>query len=238
MVRLYKTNYCFTTKEGKKHLILKLNVFLYNKRMKKRNSKSILITFLIIGLYSLFSGLSPTTVKITLTSTGQQALIHRRSMIPPFKNIDIVIPDLKQAGISSSSTSKGQTTYRVELEDFKGNRFPVTSYYSSGYEPKAIMKDAINNSIRNRTEYKNTFYNTVSIFFGFIFIFIPVIAFIANKKSKNNTNSKSKSHTTYKTAEKILEEFQIAKDSSISAQQPQPEAETEKYKNINDSIIK
>ena len=188
---------------------------------KRQTPKPVLFLFLLIGLYAFFIGVSPVKVEINSTSAGSQAQIHRKSMIPPFKDINIMIPSLKQAIITSSRTSKGGTTYRVELEDFKGYRYPVTAFYSSGYNSKAILQDRINDSIRNRSEYKNTFRQPFFIFFGLVFMFVSVIILKVANKTNKNTQQKTPVRTPYKT--------HIPQ---------QPESEEEKYKNINDSIIK
>ena len=191
--------------------------------MKKQNPKPFLFLFFIIGLYAFLIGVFPISVEINSTSSGSQAQIHRKSMIPPFKDINIMIPNLKQAVITTSRSSKGGTTYRVELEDFKGYRYPITSYYSSGYRSKARLQDTINNSIRNRAEYKNTFRQPFFMFFGLFFIFVSLLVLKAKNKINKTTQQKTpvRVQTPYKT--------HIPQ---------QTESEEEKYKNINDSIIR
>lgn len=191
--------------------------------MKKQNPKPFLFLFFIIGLYAFLIGVFPISVEINSTSSGSQAQIHRKSMIPPFKDINIMIPNLKQAVITTSRTSKGGTTYRVELEDFKGYRYPITSYYSSGYRSKARLQDTINNSIRNRAEYKNTFRQPFFMLFGLFFIFVSLLVLKAKNKINKTTQQKTpvRVQTPYKT--------HIPQ---------QPESEEEKYNKINNSIIK
>ena len=184
--------------------------------MKKQTPIPVLLLFSLMGLYSFLLGLSPVKVEINSTGTESQAQIHRKSMIPPFKTIDIMVSNVKQAIITSSRSSKGAINYRIELEDFKGYRYPITAYYSSGYKSKANLQDRINDSIRNRTEYKNTFRQPFFIFFGLFFIFISVITFKVEKKINKKTSP-----------------YQ-----NIPQQTQQPDFEEEKYKNINDSIIK
>ncbi len=191
--------------------------FLYNVIMqKKQPPKFFLLIFILIGLYFLLIGFSPVRVEIIPTKKGMEAQIRRIST-------NIVISNLKQAVITTSRSSKGGTTYRVELEDFKGYRYPITFFYSSGYESKARLQDTINNSIRNRTEYKNTFRQPFFILFGLIFIFVSVITFKAKKKTTNTMQQKTpiRVQTPYK---KHIPQ--------------QPESEEEKYNKINNSIIK
>jgi len=189
--------------------------------MKKQTPKPVLFLFLLIGLYAFFIGAIPVKVEISPASMGSQAQIHRISAIPPFKTIDIMIPYVKQAIITSSRTSKGGTTYRVELEDFKGYRYPVTLFYSSGYGHKARLQDTINNSIRNRTEYKNTFRQPFFMLFGLFFILVSLVTL--------NTTQKTNKTTQQKTPVRIPSQPRIPQ---------QTESEEEKYNKINNSIIK
>lgn len=201
--------------------------------MKKQNPKPFLFLFFIIGLYFFFIGIFPISVEINSTSSGSQAQIQRKSMIPPFKNIDISIPNLKQAVITTSRSSKGGTTYRVELEDFKGYRHPITSYYSSGYESKVRLQDRINDAIRNKYQYKYKIQQTFFIIFGFIFMFVPLLAFIASKKTNTNSYQQSRPNQYRRPIDRSR-----SQEFPIPHQTQYPESEEEKYKNINDSIIK
>ena len=191
--------------------------------MNKQTPISVVLLFFLIGLHAFFIGVVPIKVEINSTNAGSQAQIHRKSMIPPFKDINIMIPNLKQAVITTSRSSKGGTTYRVELEDFKGYRYPITSYYSSGYRSKARLQDTINNSIRNRAEYKNTFRQPFFMLFGLFFIFVSLLVLKAKNKINKTTQQTTpvRVQTPYKT--------HIPQ---------QPESEHDKYKRINDLIIK
>lgn len=204
---------------------------------KKQPPKLFLLIFILIGLYFFLVGFFPVKVEINPTSVGTQAQIHRKSMIPPFKTIDIFIPNVKQAVITTSRTSKGGTTYRVELEDFKGYRFPITTYFSSGYNSKANLQDRINVSITNRTDFRHTFPQPFFTLFGSIFIIIPLIMLIAVKKTQNNTYQQSRPRQ-YQDPKETPEEFKRPQGFPISQQTQHAESEEEKYKNINDSIIK
>ena len=204
---------------------------------KKQPPKLFLLIFILIGLYFFLVGFFPVKIEINPTSAGTQAQIHRKSMIPPFKTIDIFIPNVKQAVITTSRTSKGGTTYRVELEDFKGYRFPITTYFSSGYNSKANLQDRINVSISNRTDFRHTFTQPFFTLFGSIFIIIPLIMLIAVKKTQNNTYQQSRPRQ-YQVPKETPEEFKRPQGFPIPQQPQHTESEEEKYKNINDSIIK
>ena len=183
--------------------------------------------FILMGLYLLLLGLFPINMEITPFSDRTEVQIHKKSAIPPFKNLDIVIPNVKQAVIGSSRSSKGGTTYRVELESYDGNRIPITSYYSSGYASKETLQKTINNAINNKTKYKSVIRQFSFLIFGFIFTMIPsvmLMGFISasKKTTKQNAQAQHQKGT----------QFYQATD-SVSTH-----TEDDKYKNINDSIIK
>ena len=175
--------------------------------------------FVLLGLYLLLTGLFPINIEINPSYDKTEVKIHKKSAVPPFKNIDIVIPNVKQAVIGSSRSSKGGTTYRVEFETFDGKRIPVTSYYSSGYVPKEILQKTINKVIQDRTEYKHVVRQTFLLIFGFIFTLIPsVMLFVFIIQTKKPTEASAQHYQTRDT---------------FSSQR-----EDEKYNDINDSIIK
>ena len=175
--------------------------------------------FILLGLYLLLTGMFPINIEINPSPDKTEVKIHKKSAVPPFKNIDIVIPNVKQAVIGSSRSSKGGTTYRVEFETFDGKRIPVTSYYSSGYVPKEILQKTINKVIQDRTEYKHVVRQTFLLIFGFIFTLIPsVMLFVFIIQTKKPTEASAQHYQTRDT---------------FSSQR-----EDEKYNDINDSIIK
>jgi len=175
--------------------------------------------FILLGLYLLLTGMFPINIEINPSPDKTEVKIHKKSAVPPFKNIDIVIPNVKQAVIGSSRSSKGGTTYRVEFETFDGKRIPVTSYYSSGYVPKEMLQKTINKVIQDRTEYKHVVRQTFLLIFGFIFTLIPsVMLFVFIIQTKKPTEASAQHYQTRDT---------------FSSQR-----EDEKYNDINDSIIK
>ena len=175
--------------------------------------------FILLGLYLLLTGMFPINIEINPSPDKTEVKIHKKSAVPPFKNIDIVIPNVKQAVIGSSRSSKGGTTYRVEFETFDGQRIPVTSYYSSGYVPKEMLQKTINKVIQDRTEYKHVVRQTFLLIFGFIFTLIPsVMLFVFIIQTKKPTEASAQHYQTRDT---------------FSSQR-----EDEKYNDINDSIIK
>ena len=190
----------------------------------KQQPKFLIISFFLIGMYLCIIGTFSIKVEIIPTGTEIQAQIHKKSNIPPFKNIDIIIPNLKQALVTTTKDSKGRTEYRTELEDYQGHRYPVTSYYGSAYYANATLQKQINSSIKNKITFTNSISQKKFMGMGTILLFVSLVWSMANKKATNTTQQQSRPHP-YQVPEKMPEEFQT-------------ESEEEKYKNINDSIIK
>jgi len=178
-------------------------------------------------------GWLPIRIEISSTGAGSQAQMQKRSILPPFNQITTVIPNLKQAVIKTSTSSKGGATYRVELEDLNGRRHPVTFYFSSGYKSKARTRDKINNAIKNKTEYSCVERHPFFIFFGFMFMVIPLIILrIMERPIPADTQEEQPKQNRYQRYKSVPQEIK-------RPQQSEPtESEKEKYKNINDSIIK
>ena len=179
--------------------------------------------FILVGFYFMLMGILPVKIKIKTIDNVTIAQIHRKSMLPPFKDININMPNVKLAVITSARTSKGSTTYRVELEAYNGQRFPVTYYYSSGYLSKANLQDKINDAIQRKSDFDYIVRQPFMAFFGFIFMLISsIIMFSAIKKGSTTSTLKNSNSTT---------PTQTAPTNKI-------EPEEDKYKDINNSIIK
>ena len=172
--------------------------------------------FIFVGFYFTVMGCLPVKLKISNVNDVTTAQIHRQSMMPPFKDVNIYMPNVKLAVVTTSRTSKGGTTYRVELEAYNGQRFPVTYYYTSGYSSKAKLQDKINTAIRNKADFNYVVRQHFMIFFGLIFMLIPSVMMYVFFKQKKTDLKTQQIDTSAKTF--ISEE--------------------EKYKKINDSIIK
>ena len=195
-----------------------------NQYNNKKPPKFFLLIFVAIGIYFVILGIFPTYFEI---NSSAEAQIHRKSMLPPFKNIDIVVSNVKQAIIGQSRTSKGGTTYRVEIEDYNGKRTPITSYYSSGYNSKEFLKNNINRAIKDRTEYNHVIKQHGFKIVGLFFIIIPMLILFASKIQNNNTIEQSK-----------LKQDQRNSLPNQVHQQTESDSEENKYDDINNSIIK
>lgn len=179
--------------------------------MSKAGTFLFLSFFILIGVYFMLMGSFPVEIKINSFNNTATAQIKKHSILPPFNKINIVIPNLKQALIGTSKSSKGGTTYRVELETFNGDIFPVTAYYSSGYLSKEKLKNKINESIKTGINFEYILRQTFMIIFGLFFILIPLIIMFITFFKQDNDKQKTERQTI---------------------------DEHEKYEKINDLIIK
>ena len=209
----------------------------------ERQSKTFIVITFLLGLYFCFIGSFPIEIKIFPMGKEMQAQIHKKSKVPPFKDIDITVYNLNQAILTSiRGYIRGDIPeYRTELEDSRGYRFSITSYYDgfTKYENKKLQKQ-INASIKNKTEFTKSIRQVFYMEFGIVCILLSLMFVIINKKIKNDTKQQSQSSPSqYRRPKETREEFKSPKAFPKTYQQTQhPESEEEKYKNINDSIIK
>ena len=122
--------------------------------MENLKQLSLITVILLIIFYPFLILFSPIKVEIIPTKTDIQANIYKRTMRNPFNKVSV--SNVKRAVTTTRKDSKGETKYRVELEDFKGNRFPVTSYEASGYNSEKSIENKINKAITNRKHFKQT----------------------------------------------------------------------------------
>lgn len=196
--------------------------------MKKSSPLSVLFVFALVAAYFAFLSFFPIDLEINHIDNESFAHIHRKSMIPPFKDINITANNLKQAIITTSKGSKGSTNYRVELESFNGKRTPVMPYYSSVYYSKQKLQNQINHCISTKTPFKIIIKQSSMSPFGSIFFLATLIIIFTVIKNSNKQKNIPPTKQPQRTP---------------TPQYPRPQSpkyttEEEKYKNINDSIIK
>ena len=200
--------------------------------MQKRLPLPFLLVFLFIGFYFILIGTFPIEVEINHSDNVSVAKIHRKSMIPPFKEINITVSNLRQAIITTSKDSKGRTNYRVELEDFGGRRFPIIPYRSSGYYDKQILQAQINKCIITKTPFKQIIQQKFMTILGCSFFFVSLIIILLSLKQVINQKEIPNSNQQQR---KSKQQFYKMPN---TPGQPKPVNEEEKYKDINNSIIK
>ena len=186
-------------------------------------SKPFLIFLILICVYLFFIGVSSVEVEIIPTKTETQAYIHKRSILPPFNDVGDFIPNLKQAIVAKSEESGEKIEYRVELVDFQGTHYPITSDFSPVESSEKRLQANINSAIRNGKHYTYTTYP----YFLLVFIVFPLIIFAAILRMKYYEKR-------YKKYKKKPEQTQKSNQSNTKL----PESDKQKYKKINDSIIR
>ena len=199
---------------------------MQNRKNSKQNTALtflFLLIFMTIVFCFMLADIFPIEIELKPAGNDIVAQIHKKSIIPPFNDIDIKVQNLRQAKLGTSRSSKGGTTYRVELVSYNGNITPITTFYSSGYRSKEWLMVKINDHIKAKTYFRHKQRQPFMFFFGSLFFSIPLlimIAFIKQGKKQNNLSKQAPQHQT------------------IYPNQHTPQTEEEKYKGINDSIIK
>ncbi len=135
------------------------------------------LLFLSAGILLSISGFFPIKIEISYLTDEPVATIYKKSIIPPFKEKVITVPNLKQAIMATKRSSKGMLAYRVELESFDGTIIPVTNSYTSGYNSKQQLLFKINESIKERVPLEYILTQYMNIVAGFIFIAMAILVF-------------------------------------------------------------
>ncbi len=184
------------------------------------------ILLLIVGSFFVIKGFVPQTIRIVPTETEVTAYIHKKSFLPPFKDIDIVVPNVKQAIISKGKDSENKVYCRVELENSDGRKVVVTGKH--GYKFKQKLQKQINDSIQSKIPFTVDFIEKDFLFFGVFFIVIGISKILLYvREIKRLMNMKIAKET-----------FKIPINITSYNQQQTNDSLQEKYKNINDSIVK
>jgi hypothetical protein len=146
----------------------------------------VIVAFFFVGLYLFFSGLFPIKIEISHYFSDESiAKIHKKSTLPPFKDIEITVRNLKQAiigtHIDTRHTKRGRSyqvyTYRVELESSDGTIVPVTNMYDGNYASKQQLSFKINESIKEKTPFEYTISQSVQSVVGVCLIVVALIFF-------------------------------------------------------------
>jgi hypothetical protein len=202
------------------------------EKKEKGILKSILTIIIMIilssgGILFFLEGLFPKILEIVPTETQVNAYLHTRSTFPPFANIEEFIPNIKQAVIKKERGTKSGTTYRVEIETYNRKSIPVTND-TWGYAFKQELQTQINDSIRNRTPFTRKFRATSYILFGIGVIIIAIFSILSDIRTIKRNVEKKKNREILKNPTNI----------SMKNQHQATDTESEKYKDINGSIIK
>lgn len=136
------------------------------------------VIFLSAGILLLLSGLFPIKIEISYFAGEPVATMHKRSIIPPFKEKVITVPNLKRAIMATKRSSDGMLAYRVELESFDGTIIPVTNAYTSVYKSRQQLLIKINESIKENLPFEYIVTQYTNIVMGFVFIAVSIFIFV------------------------------------------------------------
>jgi hypothetical protein len=123
-------------------VVQKTQLFLILKDNQMKKLLFGLIIFLF-GLCFILLTYKISTIKID-KATGK--LTYSRVGLLGRKSGEIHISEIYSVGVEEASGSKGGTTYRVVLQTKRG-KFPLTNYFSSGYQSGYQSKKRIADKI-------------------------------------------------------------------------------------------
>ena len=138
-----------------------------NQRIKQQITLLLILLILFMGGFFLFyDGLFLTRIEID--PTGQETIvhIHKKPLIPIFKDVDIEVPKVYQA-IMTRDINKfilSAFSYRVELKAPNGKIVPITSYSLLRYFSNRKLEKQINESIQNKISFTTEFRDISPLF--------------------------------------------------------------------------
>ena len=154
------------------------------------------IIFILFGLYTVcFNFQSVSEIKNINNETVME--VYKSSLIPPFKEIDFVINNVKTTELDPAKEKRTLVSYSINVEDFNNNKttLPITSY---SYEKQKDLSEKMNNAIKNNENFKHVDKSSSDKMLGFLFICIGLtdllISFLIFEKVlkkiiKKNLNS-------------------------------------------------
>ena len=155
------------------------------------------IVFILFGLYTVcFNFQSVSEIKNINNETVME--VYKSSLIPPFKEIDFVINNVKTTELDPAKDKRALgVRYSIKVEDFNNNKttLPITSY---SYEKQKDLSEKMNNAIKNNENFKHVDKSSSDKMLGFLFICIGLtdllISFLIFEKVlkkiiKKNLNS-------------------------------------------------
>lgn len=98
--------------------------------------------FVLTGVALVIGGIQTLSTLWTFDRDHDVVIKYRKGLTGP-KTWEYRLSDIREAMVTSSRDSDGDTTYRVELATVQGQRIPMTSWYSSGYRRKEETANAI-----------------------------------------------------------------------------------------------
>ncbi len=155
------------------------------------------IVFIIMGFAFFVEGIPKKTITIVPTETQVNVYLHRRSTWPPFKAIDAVVPNAKQAVLeirTHYTNGREYKTYSVVLETYSGEKIHVTDV-SMLRKSTQKLQNQINESIQNKTYFTKTFREDFLLLFGLILIVTGIILQLYESKKRKRSKEIKEAET-------------------------------------------
>lgn len=127
------------------------------------------IIFILFGLYTVcFNFQSISEIKNINNETVME--VYKSSLIPPFKEIDFVINNVKTTELDPAKEKRALgVRYSINVEDFNNNKttLPIISY---SYERQKDLSEKMNNAIKSNENFKHVDKSSSDKMLGFLFI--------------------------------------------------------------------
>ena len=98
--------------------------------------------------------------------------VYKSSFIPPFKEMDFVINNVKTTELDPAKEKRALgVRYSINVEDFNNNKttLPIISY---SYGRQKDLSEKMNNAIKNNENFKYTDKSSSDNMLGFLFLII------------------------------------------------------------------
>ena len=207
--------------------------------------------FIIFGFMNLSFEIFPTVVEIKHLENKTQATIGHKFIFSNSLKHSLLISNVKEAKMIKGLNASAKEAFKIVLVDKDGELYSVTSYFSSSKdESKQLLLKRLNTAIKSDVDFTFEIINKKSMVLSIICIVIPslILYFWISYKLKESKKEARvlKQRPAQKTEEEIYLENNPISEAELERQaleaenpvEEPKESDGEKYKNINDSIIK
>ena len=236
-----------------------------NPRARNLFLRMILVVIVGYSIVTLSNEIFPTILKIRPIDNNVQATISKRDLLSFFKNRVTTIPNIKETIVENKLFSSG---FIVLLKDKTGKKYTINHRYSEPEEKARLLSKRINTSIKSNVDFKFEIIDKVRIVWSIIGMVIPsmilyfwmlydvkhpkkAIRILTQDLPEEDDDEDDEYESEEEYEEDDTDEIAELKNYPVSdgelerqalesldpVEKPK-ESNEEKYKNINDSIIK
>ena len=128
------------------------------------------IIFVLIGVYHIFFKFE-SAFEIKNINSEISMEVYKRSYIPPFKEKDFVINNIKTSAVDPAQEKRSIVKYSISVEDVNNNKtnLPIKSY---SYKDQKNLSEKINNAIKNNENFKFADKNNFDKILALLFILV------------------------------------------------------------------